>query len=235
MLRMSLRLSLWLLAIGLLFLVSRADSRSTPRRDQGARPSVRRALNMPPDWTWPPSPEMLAEGDRCKARLTELGVVFDPGRATRKVATPVVLRTMELGAVKLVPLAGRPPFVMDCHLAETLASAASPALRDLGVRELRFTSVHTYRTVKGRRFLSRHAIGLAIDIFELVSDDGTVRRVSRDYWARDRFLRRVEERLRQSGFFRGPLTPGNDRRGHHDHFHLEARTPGERRAPLPTS
>jgi hypothetical protein len=201
----------------------------TPPRHRAARRAVpRRTPNMPPGWTWPPSPQMVEDGERCLARLRALGVAFEPGPAKRKIATPVVIPGWELGGVKLVPLTRRRPLVVDCHFAEALASAGGPALRKLGVTELRFTSLYEYRFVKRKRALSRHAIGLAIDIFEVVSADGTVRRVPRHYRSRDGYLKAVERALRKTGYFRGPLTPGNDPRGHWDHFHLEARTPAER-------
>jgi hypothetical protein len=84
--------------------------------------------------------------------------------------------------------------------------------------------------------MSRHAAGLAADIYEFVTTDGKALRVKAAYWARGGALRTIERGLRESGLFRGPLTPGNDRRGHDDHFHLEARTPPERRdAPAPNT
>jgi hypothetical protein len=217
----------WLLCLSISIVAHPAAARRS-RRD---RPSTapRRALNMPPGWTWPPSAAMAADGRRCLDRLDRLGVAWEEGPPKRKVATPVVVPDMDFAGLKVRPLYGTPPYVIDCHLAETLAAAAAPALKAAGVTELRVSSLHEYRTVRGRRILSRHAVGLAVDIFEFVTEDGAVRRVKGAYWAKDGLLRRIERRLKETGLFRGPLTPGNDRRGHHDHFHLEARTPPERR------
>ena len=41
---------------------------------------------------------------------------------------------------------------------------AANGLAALGVTEIRFTSLYEYRNVKRRRVLSRHAVGLAIDV-----------------------------------------------------------------------
>jgi hypothetical protein len=188
----------------------------------------RKVLNMPAGWTWPPSPEMLEEGARCLGRLARLGVQFVPGPERPRITTPVVVPTWDFGGVKLVPLTKRRPLVVDCHLAEALAAAGGPALRQLGVTEIRFTSLYEYRNVKRRRVLSRHAVGLAMDIYEVVTQDGVVRRVPRHYRNADGVLKSVERTLRKTGLFRGPLSPANDPRGHGDHFHLEARTTAER-------
>ena len=201
-----------------------------PRAKARLAVGPKKVLNMPAGWTWPPSPEMREEGVRCLARLTELGVEFEPGPAKPRITTPVVIPSWELGGVRLVPLTRRRPLVVDCHLAEAFAAAGGSALRELGVTELRFTSLYEYRNVKRRRILSRHAVGLAIDVFEVVTKDGVVRRVPRHYRNADGVLKAVERSLRGTGLFRGPLSPANDPRGHWDHFHLEARTAAERAA-----
>src|SRR5262249_3990567 len=43
--------------------------------------SARPRLNMPPGWTWPPSAKMKADGQKCLAQLTELGVKWEKGPA----------------------------------------------------------------------------------------------------------------------------------------------------------
>jgi hypothetical protein len=211
--------------------VQAATSRTPTKSQTKAKARVvppKKVLNMPAGWTWPPSPEMLEEGARCLGRLAKLGVQFVPGPEKPRITTPVVVPAWEFGGVKLVPLTKRRPLVVDCHLAEALAAAGGPALRQLGVTEIRFTSLYEYRNVKRRRVLSRHAVGLAMDIYEVVTQDGVVRRVPRHYRNADGVLKSVERALRRTGFFRGPLSPANDPRGHWDHFHLEARTAAER-------
>jgi hypothetical protein len=181
--------------------------------------------NMPDGWTWPPSPAMRRAGKRCLAELDALGIEWKKARKTRKVVTPILVPGMELGGVKLVPTFRKGPFVMDCHLALALARHGE-VLRQIGVRDLRFSTIHEYRQVRvggrKRRMLSRHALGLAIDIFEIVTDTGEKVVVKDDYRKKEPTLLALERSLLASMDFRTPLTPGNDR-SHRDHFHLEAR------------
>jgi hypothetical protein len=194
------------------------------KRSRGGRTR----LNMPPAWTWPPSPEMRAEGQRCLERLTELGVSWKRAPAQRKIVTPIYLPQMEVGGVKLTSIWRKGPFVMDCLLALSFAERGAEALRSAGVAELRFTSIHSYRTVAGTRHLSRHALGMAIDVFEVVTDDGLRHSVKHDYHTSAALLS-AERWINEAGGFRFLLTPGNDPRRHHDHFHFEARSAEEQR------
>jgi len=186
----------------------------------------RRVPNMPRGWSWPPNPAMIEAGDRCLEALAAREVVYEGGEG-KKVNTPIVLPEMELAGIRLEPTWRKGPFVMDCHLALSLHDAA-PKLRALGVAALRFSTIHDYRFVQrnGRRtnILSRHAIGLAMDVFEVRLDDDRVLKVKADYPEAE-VLHAVEEVFAQSEQFRTPLTPGNDPKGHDDHFHLEARMP----------
>ncbi|MDW3192385.1 MAG: extensin family protein [Cytophagales bacterium] len=70
--------------------------------------------------------------------------------------------------------------------------------------------------------LSRHAIGLAMDVFEVRLDDGRVAVVKRDYGDVAE-LAAVERVFADSASFRNPLTPGQRPEEDDDHFHLEAR------------
>src|SRR5262249_37832793 len=135
--------------------------------------SARGKLNMPEGWRWPPSAAMKEEGRACLAHLDALGVKWRPAPARRKVATPIFLHDMTVGGVLLAPTFKKGPFVMDCLLAAALADAAD-VLRSAGVAELRFAEIWDYRNVNdGRRpILSRHALGIAIDVFAIVTDDG---------------------------------------------------------------
>lgn len=186
----------------------------------------RRVPNMPRGWSWPPNPAMLKAGTLCLEELDERGVAFESARA-KKVNTPLVLPQMELAGIRLEPTWRKGPFVLDCHLALAL-HAAAPELKKLGVSALRFSTIHDHRYVKrnGRKtnILSRHAIGLAVDVFEVRLDDGRVLKVKQSYDS-EGVLPAVEHVFAQSVRFRTPLTPGNDPKGHDDHFHLEARMP----------
>lgn len=182
--------------------------------------------NMPPGWAWPPTRTMRQAGDACLAKLDELGVAWEKGRKTRKIATPVVVPSMEFGGVKFVPTFRPPPFTMDCHLALGMATYA-PQLHALGVRTVKFSSIYRYDTVtvngSKRRSLSRHALGLAMDIFALVDVAGHEAVVLDDYNDGNELLLGVEQLLQDSGGFRSVLTPRNDPASHDDHFHIEVR------------
>ncbi len=186
----------------------------------------KRIPNMPRGWSWPPNPAMLDAGEKCLDDLRTLEQPFEAAQG-KKVATGLALPQMQVGGLRLEPTWRKGPFVMDCHLARALHDLA-PQLRALGVAALRFSTIHDHRYVKrgGRKtnILSRHAIGLAMDVFEVRLDDDRVLKVKQDY-ASAEVLRQVEEVFAQSEHFRTPLTPGNDPKGHDDHFHLEARMP----------
>jgi hypothetical protein len=137
---------------------------------------------------------------------------------------------MELGGIKITSIWRKGPFVMDCLLALALAESGSDVFRSLGIAELRFSSIHSYRNVAGTRILSRHAIGLAMDVFEIVTEDGRTLVVERDY--PDVILVTLERWIDESRSFRFLLTPGNDPRHHHDHFHFEATSSTDRRRRL---
>jgi hypothetical protein len=193
-----------------------------------------RGLNMPRGWAWPPTEAMKQVGAACTARLDELGVAWTPAPGARKVTTPIHVPSMEIRGLRLESIFRKGPFVMDCHLARALGEVADQ-LRAKGVATLRFSTIHDYRTIRKKqrtyRILSRHALGLAVDVYEIVFDDGAKIVVKKDYRRHRARLRELEEVVRGSGFFRALLTPGNDRRSHHDHFHFEAAM----KLPEPTS
>jgi hypothetical protein len=183
------------------------------------------APNMPAGWTWPPSPTMRSEGARCLERLDALGVRWRRAPPTKKIATPIAIDDMVVGGLELRSKYRKGPFVLDCHLAEALAEVA-PAVRELGIAALRFSTIHDYRTIRknGRRsrILSRHALGLAMDVGAVVLDDGRLLEVEHAYVASDGILLALERTIAASPRFRTPLTPGNDAKSHDDHFHIEA-------------
>jgi hypothetical protein len=185
----------------------------------------RKLPNMPRGWTWPPSVEMKAAGTECLAQLEAAGVAYAKAKPVKKIATPVVLSDMTLAEVALVPLKGKGAYPMDCHLAAAIVDVA-PALRALGVTALRFRTLHEYRTVRKKnkktRILSRHAIGLAMDLFEVAFLDGTIMSVEHDWKRPDLRVAQVAAVFDGSDLFRTPLTPANDPHDHGDHVHLEA-------------
>ncbi len=194
-----------------------AEARKQPKRP-------RAYVNMPKGWTWPPTGEMEAAGARCLKELDRLGVTWTKAPATKKVTTPIYVPSMQLRGLILEPIWRKGPFVMDCHLAMALANHAE-ALQALGVRALRFSSIHSYRNVRKKHrtwpMLSRHAIGLAVDVYEISFTDGRTLVVEKQY-KHEQILHDIETLLRGSPLIRGLLTPGNDPRSHRDHFHIEA-------------
>jgi hypothetical protein len=217
---------LLVLALALLVALGAGEAFAKRRRK---KPHKRR--NMPMGWVWPPNKAMKAEGKQCLARLDELGVVYQKSKKKRKITTPIVVPDMEFGGVKVVPVFRKPPHVMDCHLAAALAEHGEK-LYALGVRELRFSSIYDYRRVRLRQrtknALSRHALGLAMDVYVMVTEDGVEHVVKSDYKQGDETLLAAEQLVNGTGAFRMLLTPGNDPRSHYDHFHFEARTMSER-------
>jgi hypothetical protein len=186
-------------------------------------------LNMPRGWSWPPSKRMKEQGKECLAALTRHGIKWEKAPSMGRITTPIYVPSMELGGVKMTAIWKKGPHPMDCHFAQAMIEYGGPALRTAGVREVRFAGIYDYRFVSGKRgVLSRHALGLAMDVYEFVTDDGLIHIVKSDYNAGDEVLREVERAINGSNGYRMLLTPGNDPRHHDDHFHFEARTPEER-------
>jgi hypothetical protein len=224
--------ALALLALALATVPARVDA-SARKRSHRKHPFVR--ANLPVGWQWPPTPPMRQDGQRCLRDLTRLEVKWKPGTATRKIVTPVIVDDMMFGGVHLVPRWGKGPYVMDCLLARALARHVGPALRNMQVAELRFGQIYKYREVAGKKgVLSRHSLGLAMDVYAFVTRDGTAHVVQDEYLAGDEVLLEVERRVTDTGAFRTLLTPGNDPRHHYDHFHFEARAAGDKVVSKPT-
>jgi hypothetical protein len=141
------------------------------------------------------------------------------------IATPVVVPDMTFGEVVFVPTYRKPPFVMDCRLARTFAVHAG-TLAALGIRELRFSSIYDYRRVRlhrrVHRALSRHALGLAVDVFEVTLASGVKLVVSKDYWSSPALMV-AELAMRGTGDFRAILSPAVDPDSHGDHIHMEVK------------
>ena len=181
--------------------------------------------NLPDGWSWPPARDTRREGRRCMRDLREMGIRYKRAPRRRMIATPVLIPEMKFGSVTLKPTYRKPPFVMDCRLARALASYAQ-ILSTVGIREVYFSSIYDYRRVrmyhKVQRALSRHSLGLAVDVFAVVLDDGTRLAVKSDYWTSPALMV-AELALRSSGGFRAILSPAVDPISHGDHIHLEVK------------
>ena len=189
-----------------------------------AKPA-KRANNMPRGFTWPPDRAMEAAAKACEAQLDTLGVAWHATKAAGHMVDPIELTEGQIGGIAYVPVYAKTLPAMDCQLALALATLA-PRLYDAGVREVHVGSTYRWSNVrvggKTLPMLSRHALGLAMDVVSFVDDNGREAVVAKDYKRGDELLLAVERTVNDSGVFRTVLTPKNDPKSHHDHFHLEA-------------
>jgi len=180
---------------------------------------------MPPGFAWPPTAQMQATSKACEQELDRLGVVWKRAAAEGKIVDPITVPSMELGGIKYTSIYKRAPHTLDCQFAHDLA-LLGPDLYALGVREIQFGSI--YRNTMARShgqtmdFLSRHALGIAMDIRSFVDDAGRVKVVENEYLKNDPLLHGIEDLINRDTRFRQVLTPGNDPISHDDHFHIEA-------------
>ncbi|MEO8553761.1 MAG: extensin family protein [Kofleriaceae bacterium] len=183
------------------------------------------ALNMPRGWTWPPNRTMDAAAKACEAQLDALGVSWQSAKREGHIVDAVTITGGQLGGITYVAEYAKTLPVMDCQLALALANVA-PRLYDAGVREVHVGSTYRWTKIrvggKTKNILSRHALGLAMDVVSFVDDSGRTAVVAKDYRRGDELLLAVERAVNDSGVFRTVLTPKNDPKSHHDHFHLEA-------------
>jgi hypothetical protein len=204
--------------------VASADSGSTrrTRRAGAAKPA---ASNLPRGFTWPPSREMLAAEAACERSLTAAGVAWHRASREGHIVAALTIDDATLGGITYTPVFGRGPYKLDCQLALALVTLG-PELATAGVREVRFGSIYRWSKVrvggKTKNALSRHALGLAMDVVSFVDGTGREARVARDYPAGDPLLLEVERTIDASSAFRLVLTPKNDPISHKDHFHIEA-------------
>ncbi len=168
---------------------------------------------------------MVTAAKACEARLDELGVTWKASKREGHVVDAIVLPDGQIGGITYTNVYEKKPVVMDCQLVLALAQFA-PHLYELGVREVRFGSVYRWSKVRvggqTKDLLSRHALGLAMDVVSFVDDSGREAVVAKDYKDRDELLIGVERAIDDSGIFRVVLTPKNDPISHRDHFHIEA-------------
>jgi hypothetical protein len=181
--------------------------------------------NMPRGFTWPPSRAMATAEAACTRALDASRVAWKPARREGRIAAAVTIDDGMLGGIAYTPVFGKGPYKLDCQLAKAL-HAIGPDLYAAGVREVRFGSIYRWSNVrvggKTKNALSRHALGLAMDVVSFVDDSGREARVERDYNGGDPLLHAIEHLLDGSSLFRLVLTPSNDPISHHDHFHIEA-------------
>jgi len=180
---------------------------------------------MPPGFAWPASDSMMNVEKGCEAELGVEGVEWQHADAVGKIADPIVVPAMVFGGVAFTSKWEKAPYVFDCQLARMLVRLG-PKLRALGVKEVTFGSVYRNTLVRfggvTGKALSRHALGLAMDIVSFTGADGRVVVVESEYPKKDWLLLSIENLVDHDKDWRILLTPKNDPISHKDHFHLEA-------------
>jgi hypothetical protein len=181
--------------------------------------------NMPPGFAWPATDAMKRASTACEKEIADAGINFKPAPPLGVVVDPIRLPVMSIGGIAYMPSWDKGPFTLDCQLVRVLVKLG-PELANLGVREVHFGSIYrnTLVRVHGQRknILSRHALGLAMDIKEFVDTSGRVANVELDYLKGDPLLHAIEDAVNRNNDFRIILTPANDPLSHADHFHIEA-------------
>jgi hypothetical protein len=194
-----------------------------------ARPAHRKARphadNMPRGFAWPPSAAMREAATACERDLDAADVHWTRAKQEGHIVSAVTIDDAALGGIAFAPVYGKRAYVMDCQLARALVQLG-PTLRDLGVREVRFGSIYRWSNIrvggKTKPILSRHALGLAMDVVSFIDADGREAVVGRDYQRGDELLLAIERAIDADARFRMVLTPKNDPISHRDHFHVEA-------------
>lgn len=180
---------------------------------------------MPPGFVWPATSRMSAVERSCEAELADHRVSFSRADALGKIVDPITSPAMQFGGIAYHSKWDKPPFVVDCQLARMLVHIG-PAFARLGITDVTFGSLYRNTLVrfggKTGTALSRHALGLAMDITSFRTRDGKDHVVKTDYPTGDATLLAVEELVDHDPDFRILLTPKNDPISHADHFHLEA-------------
>ena len=183
--------------------------------------------NMPIGFSWPPTQAMLAAEKECEAKLDRASVEWERAERDGRIVNAIRVPAMTFGGIKYTNMWGsKGPFVMDCQLALALETIG-PELAALGVAEVKFGSLFRWSNVRSggvtKPYLSRHGLGLAMDIGSFIDDTGREAVVVRDYKKDDQLLHSIEQLINANGNFRIVLTPKNDPISHDNHFHIEAK------------
>jgi hypothetical protein len=192
------------------------------------RASLANMAQMPHGFTWPPTPAMEAAEKECEAKLDRAGITWERTTRDGRIVNAIIVPSMTFGGVKYSQMwGGGGPHKLDCQFALALETIG-PELYALGVREVKFGSLYRWSNVrafgKTKPILSRHGLGIAMDIGSFVDENGRNPIVKQDYKKGDLLLLGVEQAINASGNFRTVLTPKNDPVSHSDHFHIEAKT-----------
>jgi hypothetical protein len=211
--------------------VAKSKSKRERKRSRGGKRVAivekvsRKTEGMPPGWMWPPDAPMKQASVACEQQLDSLGIVWERATPEGRIVDPIYVPSMEIGGIKYISAYKSGPHRLDCQFVLTLA-AVGPELYAVGVREVKFGSIYRNTNVRAhgatKPILSRHALGIAMDIKSFTDTQGRVAIVELDYLKGDPLLHSVEDAINRTERFRAVLTPGNDPISHYDHFHIEA-------------
>ncbi|MBN2725422.1 MAG: extensin family protein [Deltaproteobacteria bacterium] len=217
-----MRLDLTTFLISLLALVSLPESVESKKRKKHSGPR----------------PEMW-----CIRALRNAGISFRRGPRLKNVRTPVTILNGRIGRIKLMNGSKMARPRMDCRTAWALYRTGRIFSANGGIDTLIVGNFYSYRYVKNSARLSRHASGLAVDIYGVKTKNGRTYMVSSDYEhglgkgkscegnpkkRGGRLLRQLACDLDDTHYFRAILTPDSDR-DHQDHFHISIYKSGEKR------
>ena len=149
------------------------------------------------------------QGPDCLIELENLGVEFTSlgDQGSKKCPVLNAVRLSSLGQTNIST-----PVVLSCPAAVKLAQWA----KDIHAEKITHIGALNCRMMRGRRFMSEHSFGLAIDITAL--DDAIVSKHWNDKGARGEKLRYAARQACRH--FSNVLTP-NTNRLHHGHFHFD--------------
>ncbi len=178
----------------------------------------------------------------CLRMLRALRVRFKRLRKVKGVATPVRILGGRIGRTRYVPRYKSNAMVMDCRMAVALARA-NELFKVNRIKAVVHSNFYCWRRVDGSGRLSRHALGLAIDIHAFIDTKGRRISVKKHYEKglgkgrtcegrapdyKSRVLRDLACDLDASRLFETVLTPDYDK-GHEDHYHVSVHHPQDRR------
>ncbi len=195
-----------------------------------SKASLAQVKNMPRGYTWPPDAKMLTAERACEDKLDAAGIAWKRAEPEGRIVSPMTVAdddgVMILGGITYTSAYRKGPHKLDCQLALAMAQFG-PQLAAVGVKEIKFGSIYRWTNVRvngqNKNMLSRHALGIAMDIVSMTDINGRVAVVETDYPKADPLLLAVEGVVNASGMFRVLLTPANDPASHHDHFHIEVK------------
>lgn len=187
-----------------------------------------------------PAPESFKDRG-CLRLLRALKVPFTPLKSVKGVATPVRILGNTIGRTRYLPRYSSNTMVMDCRLAVAL-HRANEIFKVNRISGVVFSNFYSWRHVEASGRLSRHALGLAIDVHAFVDQKGARLDVTGDYEKglgkgrtcegraktyKGRVLRDLACDLDASGLFESVLTPDYDA-GHENHYHISVFHPQDR-------